>query len=109
MTMASTKLNDNARAVWVSLFALPESCRIVVAQTVGYPLESPDAGGQRPRLAFESLFRLNSYDNPFPRSQQVVDGLTRDKLFQANAPLPNRDEEIEAIRQKYDLPRSGMI
>lgn len=90
-------------------FALPESCRIVVAQTVGYPLESPDAGGQRPRLPFESLFRLNSYDNPFPRSQQVVDELTRDKLFQAAAPLPNRDEEIEAIRQKYDLPRSGMI
>ena len=33
-------------------FGLPESCRIVVVQTVGYPAESMDAGGQRPRLPF---------------------------------------------------------
>ena len=90
-------------------FGLSESCRIVVAQTVGYPLESAGAGGQRPRLAFEELFQLNSVDDPFPRSQDVVDGLTRDKLIQPAAPLPGRDEEIEAIRKKYDLPGSGMI
>ena len=90
-------------------FGLPESCRIVVAQTVGYALESPDAGGQRPRLPFEELFQLNSTDNPFHRSQDVVDGLTRDKLIQPLAPLPGREEEIEAIRKKYDLPGSGMI
>jgi len=90
-------------------FALPESCRIVVAQTVGYPLESPDAGGQRPRLPFEELFQLNAIDRPFPRSQAVVEGLTREKLLQAPAPLPGREEEIEAIRERYDLPGSGMI
>ena len=90
-------------------FGLPESCRIAVGQTVGYPLENPDAGGQRPRLPFEQLFRLNSYDNPFPRSQQVVDELTGDKLFQAPAPRADREEEVEKIRVKYDLPRSGMI
>ncbi len=90
-------------------FGLPESCRIVVAQTLGYPLESPDGGGQRPRLPFEQLFQLNSYDNPFPRSQAVVDELTREKLLQPEAPLPGREEEIEKIREKYDLPGSGMI
>ena len=90
-------------------FGLPESCRIVVAQTVGYPIESPDAGGQRPRLPFEQLFQLNSIGSPFPRSQQVIDELTRDKLFQPEAPLPGREEEVEAIRDKYKLPRSGMI
>jgi nitroreductase len=90
-------------------FGLPESCRIVVAQTVGYPLESPDGGGQRPRLAFEELFQLNAYDAPFPRSPDVVDALTRDKLLQPSAPLPGREEEIEAIREKYRLPGSGMI
>ncbi len=90
-------------------FGLPASCRIVVAQTVGYPLESPEAGGQRPRLPFEKLFRLNSYDNPFPRDSEVVEELTRDKFFQASAPQPGREEEVEAIRKKYDLPRSGMI
>jgi len=90
-------------------FGLPESCRIVVVQTVGYPLEPPDAGGQRPRLPFEQLFQLNSYGNPFPRSQQVVDELSRDRLLQAPAPLPGREASIEAIREKYDLPGSGMI
>ena len=90
-------------------FGLPESCRIVVAQTVGYPLESPDGGGQRPRLPFEQLFQLNSFDNPMPRSPQLVDELTRDKLLQAPAPLPGREEEIERIRERYELPGSGMI
>ena len=90
-------------------FGLPESCRIVVAQTVGYPLESPDGGGQRPRLPFEQLFQLNSPDNPFPRSRGVVDELTRDKLLQPPAPLPGREEEIEKIKKQYDLPGSGMI
>jgi nitroreductase len=90
-------------------FGLPDSCRIVVAQTVGYPLESPDAGGARPRLAFEDLFQLNSYDNPFPRSQAVLDGLAQDKLHQPAAPLPGREEEIEKIKEKYNLPGSGMI
>lgn len=90
-------------------FKLPESCRIVVAQTVGYPLESPDGGGQRPRLPFEKLYQLNSVDHPFPRSREVIDELTHDRLFQPAAPQPGREEEIEEIRTKYELPRSGMI
>ena len=90
-------------------FGLPESCRIVVVQTVGYPLENADAGGQRPRLPFEQLFQLNSYDSSFPRAQGVVDELTRDRLLQPSEPLPGREESIEAIREKYELPGSGMI
>jgi nitroreductase len=90
-------------------FGLPESCRIVVAQTVGYPLENPNGGGQRPRLPFDELFQLNACDRPFPRSQNVVDELTQQKLLQAPAPLSGREEEIESIRERYKLPGSGMI
>jgi nitroreductase len=90
-------------------FNIPDHCRIVVGQTVGYPLENPDGGGQRPRLPFDKLFQLNSIDNPFPRSEAVIAELTEDKLFQPQAPSPEREAEIEALRQKYDLPRSGMI
>ncbi len=90
-------------------FDFKENRRIVVAQTVGYPLEKPNAGGQRPRLPFEKLFQLNSLDNPFPRSQEVVDELTSDKIFQPAAPLPGREEEIEELRKKYNLPGCGMI
>jgi len=90
-------------------FGFHEQQRIVVVQTVGYPAESKEAGGQRPRLPFEQLFQLNSLDTPFPRSQAVVDELTRDRFFQAPAKLPGREEELEALRQKYNLPRAGMI
>ncbi len=90
-------------------FGLPESCRIVVVQTVGYPLESADGIGQRPRLPFEQLFGLNSYENPFPRSPAVVEELEGNRLLQEPPPGPGREEEIEAIREKYDLPGSGMI
>ena len=90
-------------------FGLPESCRIVVVQTVGYPAESMDAGGQRPRLPFEQLFQYNSYDNPFPRSEAVVEELKQKRMIQAQAKLSGREEELEALRQKYNLPRAGMI
>jgi len=90
-------------------FGLPESCRIVVVQTVGYPAESKEAGGQRPRLPFEQLFQLNSFDNPFPRSDKVVKELEQSRMLQRQGPLPGRDEEVETLRRKYNLPRNGMI
>ena len=90
-------------------FNFAESCRIVVVQTVGYPAESREAGGQRPRLPFEQLFQYNSVDNPFPRSEAVVEELKQQKMIQAQAKLPGREEELEALRQKYNLPRAGMI
>lgn len=92
-------------------FNIPENCRIVVAQTVGYPLEDPATGGQRPRLPFEKLFQLNAIDNPFPRSPEVVEELARDRMLQEPATADNaeREAEIEALRQKYNLPGAGMI
>jgi nitroreductase len=88
---------------------MPESCRVVLIQTVGYPLESPEAGGQRPRLPFEDLFQLNGYGNAFPRSQEVVDQLTRDQMFQTPAPLPWREAELEFLRKALDLPGNGLL
>jgi nitroreductase len=88
---------------------MPESCRILLIQTVGYPAESPEAGGQRPRLPFEELFHLNGYGNAFPRSQEVVDQLTRDEMFQAPAPLPWREAELEYLQNALDLTGNGLI
>jgi hypothetical protein len=92
-------------------FNFPASCRVVVGQTVGYPLENPTTGGQRPRLPFAQLYQLNSLDTPFPRSDEVIEELTRDQLLQAQAPNhdPAREAEIEALREKYNLPGAGMI
>lgn len=90
-------------------FGLPASCRIAVVQTVGYPAESREAGGQRPRLPFEELFQLNSYETPFPRDAQVVSELQASRMLQTPAKLAGRDEEVEGLRQKYNLPRCGLI
>ncbi|MBL0087754.1 MAG: hypothetical protein IPP44_14130 [Ideonella sp.] len=90
-------------------FGLPATCRIAAVQTLGYPVESPDAGGQRPRLPFEQLFQLNGYGQPFPRDPKVVAELEASGLLQPAAPQAGREEELERIRTRYKLPRNGMI
>ena len=49
---------------------LPDHCKVLVLQTVGYPAEDPEAGGQRPRLPFEDRFALNRFG-------ELVDELDR--------------------------------
>lgn len=88
---------------------MPESCRILLIQTVGYPLESPEAGGQRPRRPFEELFHMNGYGNAYPRSQEVVDQLTEDEMFQAPAPLPWREAELEYLQKALNLKGNGLL
>lgn len=98
----------NADAIRTKL-GLPESCRVLVTQTVGYPAESPEAGGQRPRQPFEKLFQLNGYGNPFPRSPQVVAQLEKDGMIQAQAPLPWREAELLYLRRALNLTGEGLI
>ena len=88
---------------------LPDSCRVLLLQTVGYPAESPEAGGQRPRQPFEKLFQMNGYDNPFPRSQEVVEELERDGMFQQPAPLPWREAELEYLKRAFEIEGQGWI
>ena len=82
---------------------LPDTCRVLLLQTVGYPAETPEAGGQRPRLPFEELFFKNGYGKPFPRSEEVVEELKRDKMLQTPAPLPWREEELEYLKKALGL------
>ena len=88
---------------------LPGHCRVLLTQTVGYPAESPEAGGQRPRPPFESMFSLNTPDNPFPRDPGVVDELEHDKMLQAPAPLPWREAELEFLRRAFGLEGNGLL
>jgi nitroreductase len=89
--------------------ALPESCRILVLQTVGYPAESPEAGGQRPRLPFEKLFHMNGYGTPFPRASEVVAELERDNMLQDPAPLPWREAELEYLKRALNIKGHGLL
>jgi hypothetical protein len=88
---------------------LPDTCRVLVSQTVGYPAEDPRAGGQRPRLPFETLFQLNAYDTPFPRNPEVVEELEHAGMLQEPAPLPWREAELEYLRRALSLMGEGLI
>ncbi|MBI3782013.1 MAG: nitroreductase family protein [Deltaproteobacteria bacterium] len=88
---------------------LPETCRILLLQTVGYPAESPEAGGQRPRLPFDKIFQMNRYDTPFPRSPAVVEELKADKMLQDPAPLPWREAELEYLKNALGIRGHGLL
>jgi len=88
---------------------LPDTCRLLVTQTVGYPAESAEAGGQRPRMPFEELFQLNGYATPFPRDPKVVEELKGDGMIQDAAKLPWRDAELLYLRKALDLKGEGLI
>jgi nitroreductase len=88
---------------------LPESGRVLLLQTVGYPAESPEAGGQRPRLPFGELYHMNGYGNPFPRAPEVVEELTRDGLVQQAAPLAWREAELEFLKKALEVEGHGLL
>jgi nitroreductase len=88
---------------------LPDSCRVLLLQTVGYPAESPEAGGQRPRQSFENLFHMNKYGNPFPRAETVVEELRHDGMIQNPAPLPWREAELMYLKHALGIKGHGLL
>lgn len=87
----------------------PEGSRLLLLQTVGYPLEHWEAGGQRPRLPFEELFHMNTYGEEFPRSEAVIEELKRDGMFTRPAPLPEREEELEFLKSALGLKEPAVL
>jgi nitroreductase len=71
---------------------------------VGYPLESREAGGQRPRPPFESLYFERRVGEPFRRDERVDRELEHAGMHQAPAPLPGRKEEVRSLSRKLGLP-----
>ena len=82
-------------------FGLPPHYRFTWGQAVGYPLESPDAGGQRPRLKYEKLFHHNAFGVPLQSDPATVEMLREKGLIQEQAPLPGRMEEIVGIAERH--------
>lgn len=86
------------------LLGVPESVLPVWVQLVGYPAEEPEAGGQRPRDPFETLFFEGRWGQPFPRDEAVVEQLTKERLLQAPMPKPGRFEELKFLSRMYGYP-----
>ena len=85
-------------------FGLPPHMRFTWGHAVGYPLEEPQAGGQRPRIRFERLFHDGRFGVPL-RADPAVDDLLREKgLLQPQAPLPGRFEEIDRRAECFGRP-----
>lgn len=93
-------------AVLKEVFKVPDEWVPLPTILVGYPAESWDGGGQRPRPPFEELYFEGEYGKPFPREEAVVNELKRDKMIQEPAQPndPKRIEEIRKLAEKYGLP-----
>jgi hypothetical protein len=85
-------------------FNVPDDWLAIFALLVGYPAESWEAGGQRPRPPFEELYFEGGYGTPFARDDNVVGKLTEANMIQAPAPLPWRWDEIRALARAFGLP-----
>lgn len=83
---------------------LPAEGKILCVQTVGYPAESWEAGGQRPRPPFEALYSLNRCEQPFPRDPAIVAELQRDGMITRPGPLPGRREELRRLGERFHIP-----
>jgi len=97
-------LNTPNPALTAQVFGVPADWVSLWVMLLGYPSESWEAGGQRPRPPFEELYFDGEYGKPFPRDPEVVERLTKQKMFQTPAPLPGRREEIRKLAEKYGLP-----
>lgn len=86
------------------ILGLPDTCKVFWIMTLGYPAESMEAGGQRPRRPFADLFHRGKYGTPFPESDAVIDEMRDRKLLQREAPLPWRASEVRALAHMFGLP-----
>jgi len=88
------------------VLGVPEDWMMLWVLLVGYPAESWDAGGQRPRPPFEGQFFDGEYGVPFERDEAVVDDLKAANMIQRQA-VPNdpeRKAEIKALAERFGLP-----
>ncbi len=90
------------------VFGLPPHYRFTWAHAVGYALEDPKTGGQRPRLRYERLFHRNAFGTPMLPDPGVDEALREKGLLQEQGPLPGRFEELDALADRFGRER-GVI
>ena len=86
------------------ILGVPEHILPVWVQLVGYPAEDPEAGGQRPRFPFESLYFEGRWGQSFPRDEHVVEQLTKERLLQEQMPKAGRFDELKFLSRMYGYP-----
>jgi nitroreductase len=99
-----TGLNAFSGAKASEVFGVPAHLIPLWVQLVGYPAESFDAGGQRPRQPFEELYFEGRYGSAFERDPSVVKQLEADGMLQPSAPQSWRKDEVRALSRMFGLP-----
>jgi hypothetical protein len=99
-----SQLMTGKRAEIRKILGMPDHVTATQVQLVGYPAESIEAGGQRPRPDFESLYFANQWDEPLTRDPKVVEDQTAAGMIQPAAPLPWRAAEVRALAATFGLP-----
>lgn len=99
-----TALLTGQRARMRELLGMPEGTTVAQIQLVGYPAESAEAGGQRPRPDFGELYFEGRWGNPVHRDPKVVEELVAAGMIQPAAPLTYRKQEIRAMAAMFGLP-----
>lgn len=72
--------------------------------SIGYPAESPEAGGQRPRRPLSTNFHEGKFGNPWQEIPEATKRLKEEGLIQDPMPLPGRKEEVRQLAQRLGLP-----
>jgi nitroreductase len=85
------------------LLELPDTAVPVCLQSVGYPAESWEAGGQTRKAPFTDLFSEMKHGRTFKEDPEVEEELKREGLVQEAAPLPWRDAELVYLRNALGL------
>ncbi len=83
--------------------SLPPTCYPVFLQSVGYPAESWEAGGQTPKPPFEDLFFEMEHGRAFVADETVQKELRDEKMIQRTAPLPWREDELKYLARGLGL------
>jgi nitroreductase len=86
------------------LLKIPDTWIPMWMLLVGYPAESPEAGGQRPRRPLSQHFFRSQYGTPWQEIPEVTERLQREGMIQAPAPLPNRRDEVKELARRFGLP-----
>ncbi len=88
------------------VLGVPDDWMMLWVLLVGYPAESWDAGGQRPRPPFEEQFFDGEFGVPFERDEKVVDHLKEANMIQKPAMKddPDRKAEIKRLAERFGLP-----
>ena len=88
-------------AIAKEVFKIPDAWIPLYVLLVGYPAESPEAGGQRPRPPFEEQYFDGSFGTPFWRDEAVVERLKQANMIQRPA-VPGNQERMDEIKRLAD-------